>query len=258
MSGRISATAVFAAGLFASACGGPGGSQVDTADQSGTDPAAAAQAAREQEAPAVGVGSTPSGADRSWSFDDIPLGGPPAGWRIEQTNPRGEGAAWAVMQNATAPSGDQVLSLTDPRGARGSTYNLVWTDEVAFQDGRIEVKVRAGAGREDQGGGPIWRVQDKDNYYIARWNPLENNFRLYFVREGSRREIESANVNVPAGEWHTIAIEHRGNRITGYLDGERMWETTDDTFSAPGGIGLWTKADAATSFDDLVAIGGSP
>ncbi len=75
-------------------------------------------------------------------------------------------------------------AVTDTRGAGGSTFNLAWTDGARFQNGTIEVKVKARTGREDQGGGPIWRVQDKDNYYVARWNPLEDNFRVVSSSEG--------------------------------------------------------------------------
>jgi len=203
----------------------------------------------------VSAGTTAQ--DRTWSFDDVSPGQLPAGWRTEQTNPRGEGAQWSVALDRGAPSGDRVLSLTDPRGARGSTYNLAWTGEASFHNGRIEVKVKAGTGREDQGGGPVWRVQDRDNYYVARWNPLEDNVRLYYVRNGNRRELASADVDVRAGEWHTLTIEQRGNLITGYFDGQRVWEETDDTFAGAGGVGVWTKADAASFFDDLAVTGGA-
>lgn len=196
-----------------------------------------------------------TGSTRQWNFDDSPAGALPAAWKAEQTNPRGKGAQWSVRQDPAAPSGNQVLALTDTRGASGGTFNLVWTDGLSFQDGRIEVKVKAGTGREDQGGGPIWRVQDKLNYYIARWNPLEDNFRLYYVRGGNRRQLANANVDLPAGGWHTVAIDHEGNRITAYLDGQRMFQATDDTFAQAGGVGVWTKADAATSFDDFVVNG---
>lgn len=244
MTARASALVVLAMGLMLAACGRSGDSPDDVARQAGMqEPSGSPSAVTQTAAP-----------NRTWSFDDLPSSGQPTGWRIEQTNPRGQGATWSIAQDATAPSGGQVLALTDPRGARASTYNLAWTGEVPFQDGRIEVKLKSGTGREDQGGGPIWRVQDKDNYYVARWNPLEDNLRLYYVEDGNRRELESANADLPADQWHTIAIEQRGNRITAFLDGRQMFETTDETFTRAGGVGVWTKADAATLFDDLSVV----
>lgn len=190
-----------------------------------------------------------------WTFNDVAVGALPQGWKTEQTNPRGQGAQWSVQEDATAPSDDRVLALTDTRGASGSTFNVAWTDRATFKDGKIEVAVKTGTGEEDQGGGPIWRVQDKDNYYIARWNPLEDNFRLYYVKDGHRKQLESARVRLSPDEWHTILVDHQGSRITAYLDGEKMFETTDDTFTEAGGVGVWTKADAATFFDDLTVTG---
>jgi hypothetical protein len=131
-------------------------------------------------------------------------------------------------------------------------FNLCWTRDIAFEDGEIEVKVRANTGKEDQGGGVIWRARDANNYYIARYNPLENNFRIYYVENGSRKQLASAGrVGIPAGEWFTLKIIQHGDKIEGYLNGKKYLEVSDNTFTGPGGVGFWTKADAASSFDDL-------
>jgi hypothetical protein len=144
-----------------------------------------------------------------------------------------------------------VLSLTKTNHESGSTFNLCWTDGLRFKEGRITVSLKPNTGQEDQGGGPIWRVQDKDNYYICRANPLESNFRVYYVKDGSRTQLATANVTIPSGRWHTIAIEHRGDKIVCSLNGEKLLEATDNHFPDAGGVGLWTKSDAASSFDDL-------
>jgi len=100
-------------------------------------------------------------------------------------------------------------------------------------------------------GGPIWHILDKNNYYIARANPLENNFRIYYVKNGIRKILDSATVTVSSGKWHNIKILHRGSKIEGYLNEQKLLEVEDDTFSETGGVGVWTKADAVTYFDDL-------
>ncbi|MSO71668.1 MAG: DUF1080 domain-containing protein [Alphaproteobacteria bacterium] len=199
------------------------------------------------------------GAEQSWKFEDVPAGTLPAGWRIAATNSGSQLAAWRVVAGRGAKSGDRVLALTGaPDGGLlsrivgSNTFNLCWTDAVKFQDGEIEMSLRADSGRSDQGGGPIWRVKDAGNYYIARYNPLEHNFRLYFVRDGSRVQLADASDLAPkTGEWFTIKIVQRGSHIEGWLDGKKLLEAEDRTFSGPGGIGLWTKSDAATSFDDI-------
>lgn len=191
------------------------------------------------------------GVASTWTFDDTQTGRLPAGWRTEGTNQRGTVATWIVKADSSAPSQPSVLALTDTKEGWGGTFNLCWTDHVKFEDGVIEVKVKTGTGREDQGGGPIWRVQDKDNYYIARWNPLEDNFRVYTVRDGSRKILESARVEADPSKWHTIRIEHTGDEIRCFFDDEALKTVRDSTFPAGGGVGVWTKADAVTTFDDL-------
>lgn len=186
----------------------------------------------------------------AWSFDEVAVGELPEGWKVEGTNQRGRLASWSVKTDTNAASPPNVLALTDTSNS-GGTFNLAWTDRVAFADGLIEVKIKAGTGREDQGGGPIWRARDKDNYYVARWNPLEDNFRLYYVKEGHRVQLDSARVRADPEQWHTIRVETQGDQIRCGLDGQMLLEATDATFPEAGGVGLWTKADAATSFDDL-------
>ena len=164
-------------------------------------------------------------------------------------------ATWIVKADTSAPSKPNVLALTDTKEGWGGTFNLCWTDHVKFKDGVIEVKVKAGTGHEDQGGGLIWRLHDKNNYYITRWNPLEDNFRLYSVKDGSRKILESARVKADPSQWHTIRIEHMGDEIKCYFDNEALKTVQDNTFPAGGGVGVWTKADAVTAFDDLEVKG---
>jgi len=185
------------------------------------------------------------------SFDDISPGGLPEGWRVDATNSRGPLPTWKVVTDTTAPSGDRVLAMYSPNHRFGGTFNLCWTDGVSFLDGEIEVRFKAVKGVVDRGGGVIWRAKDGENYYIARFNPLENNFRIYYVRDGARKMLAGARVALPSGKWHTLKIVQRGNKFEGYLNGRKLLEGTDDLFTEPGGVGLWTKADAVTYFDDF-------
>ena len=116
----------------------------------------------------------------------------------------------------------------------------------------VTVAFKSVEGEIDQGGGIVWRYQDADNYYIARMNPLEENYRFYKVVDGKRTQLATREgLSVPAGEWHTLEIEHEGNKIECELDGEDILEFEDDTFQEAGRVGLWTKADAQTYFDNF-------
>lgn len=189
------------------------------------------------------------------NFDEVAQGHLPTGWTIDATNPGGQLAEWSVVTDPTAPSKPNVLTLKTVYDTPDSVFNLCWTRDIAFADGEIEVKVRANTGKEDQGGGVIWRARDANNYYIARYNPLENNFQIYYVKNGSRKQLASAGrVGILAGEWFDLKIIQDGDKIEGYLNDKKYLEVTDHTFQETGGIGFWTKADAASSFDDLVIV----
>lgn len=179
----------------------------------------------------------------------------PSGWVVAATNPDGPLAKWRTQVDSAAVSSPQVLTISRILDKSPYVFNLCWTPQVLFLDGSIEVSIRADKGKEDQGGGIIWRVQDADNYYIARYNSKENNFRLYFVKEGIRTQLANADISgIKTGEWFRLKIAHQGNNIDAYLNGKKYLESTDNTFTKQGGIGLWSKADAASSFDDLVVI----
>jgi hypothetical protein len=119
-----------------------------------------------------------------------------------------------------------------------------------YEDLELSVKMKAIAGKEDRGGGLIWRAKDSKNYYVARFNPLEGNYRLYKVDKGKRTLLKSADVKQTDG-WHTLTITMKGHFIQCDYDGKKVLEAKDSTFQSAGQIGLWTKADAQSHFDDL-------
>ncbi len=184
------------------------------------------------------------------NFDQYPE--LPAGFRVETTRKSKYDAVWTVIQDHDAPSRPNILKITEIKSPSGSQFNICWSDEIRFMDGSIEVKVRADSGRIDQGGGPIWRVKDRMNYYVARMNPLEDNFRIYYVKDGDRVMLGSARVRgIREGKWFTVKISAKDDRITGWVNGKKLIEVKDSTLPDEGGVGMWSKADAASSFDDL-------
>jgi len=198
----------------------------------------------------------PLGPSQVFDFDGEPAGRLPAGWRVEGTRSGlgggGAGLAeWAVVDDASAPSGSQALAVTASRHGEQDTFNLCWTDKVSFRDGRLRVAVKAVSGDVDQGGGPIWRVQGRDDYMLCRYNPLEQNFRVYRVHHGVRTQLGSARVDLEGGDWHVIEVVQSGPHVTCTLDGGALLQADDDLLPAAGGVGVWTKADALTAFDDL-------
>lgn len=174
----------------------------------------------------------------------------PAGWKADQTG-KGEGSVWKVVADDTAPS-KTGHALAQTAESPAPMFNLCVADDTHCKDVEIRVAFKAVKGKKDQGGGLVWRYQDANNYYIARFNPLEDNYRLYKVVAGKRIQLETReDLKAPAGEWHTLAVTMKGDRIECSLDGKKQLESRDATFTRAGKIGLWTKADAQTHFDDL-------
>ncbi len=188
-----------------------------------------------------------------WDFDKNWGASIPKGWKVAETAGRGTPAKWQVIRDNDAPSGNRTVGITENEN-RGQTFNLLMAENTAYRNVRISVMVKALAGKEDQGGGPIWRAKDADNYYIARWNPLEDNFRLYFVKDGKRQQLGTASTKADRHSWHEITITHRDETIVASLDGEEMITVAESTFTEPGKVGLWVKADGKTVFDNLAVI----
>jgi len=188
------------------------------------------------------------GETRLWGFKDVEPGMLPDGFSNQITGKGGPGK-WEVLKDRTAPGAPAVIAQTS-QDYSGSHFNMAVNENKKYDDLELSVKFKGVNGEEDRGGGPVWRYQDPDNYYVARANPLENNFRVYKVVNGNRIQMDSARVKVTGNEWHTIKIINLKDRIQCYYDGLLCLEVSDGTF-VTGKIGLWTKADAVTYFDDL-------
>jgi hypothetical protein len=183
--------------------------------------------------------------EQIWTFDKEKTGILPQGF----TNEKGD---WKIMADPSAPSKPNALAQSAKNS--GSTFNLILCRGVNLKNVELSVMMKAVAGQEDQGGGLVWRARDAGNYYIVRYNPLEDNYRLYKVEKGNRRELQSADIKHSEG-WHTLRVTMEGDLIQCFYDGRKALEARDATFSGPGKIGLWTKADAQSYFDDLKVIG---
>jgi hypothetical protein len=184
-------------------------------------------------------------AAQTVDFDRDAVGAEPAGWTCGVT---GRGSPrWAVVADPTAPSKSNVLM----QSGRG-TFPWCVKSGTSLADGFVEVKFKPISGVEDQAGGLVWRWKDGDNYYVARANALENNVSLYYTENGSRKTLKYVNAPVAQGTWHTLRVEFAGARIAVGLDGKRYIELDDKHIGGPGAVGVWTKADSVTAFDDFV------
>jgi hypothetical protein len=186
------------------------------------------------------------------SFESDQTGVTPEGWTATLTgsgNPK-----WTVENDATAPSKLKVVKQSGR-----ATYPLLLKNDTNIKDGFIEIKFKAIAGSEDRAAGVVWRARDAKNYYVARANALEDNFVLYKTVNGVRSPLDivrrkggyGVSVPVPANIWHGLRIDFKGTRFTASFNGKQMFEVEDSTFTEAGKVGLWTKADSVTLFDEV-------
>jgi len=178
------------------------------------------------------------------NFDDATPGAAPPGWTATKTG-KGE-AKWTIEKDDTAPSKPNVLKQSGE-----ATYPVCLKNETNVKDGFVEVKFKPISGKEDQAGGVVWRAKDSDNYYIARANALEDNVTIYHTVKGKRTEKKRTSMKVASGEWHTLRVDFSGNHFTVTFDGKKAIEWDDETFTDAGMVGVWTKADSVTLFDDF-------
>jgi hypothetical protein len=179
-----------------------------------------------------------AGETAEWTFDGDAAGGLPPGVEVFS----GE---WAVRPEGAAPSPPNVLCQT---GA--SDFPALSLCDKIYADLTMSARFKPVSGKVDQAAGLLFRVQDRDNYYILRANALEDNVNFYIYASGKRTSLRGGAVKVPAGQWHELRVEVTDNRFRGFLNGQQVVEASDDSYTA-GKVGLWTKADSTTCFDDI-------
>jgi hypothetical protein len=182
-----------------------------------------------------------AGQTTEWTFDSDPAGGPPAGAEVFDGN-------WVVRPEPDAPSPPNVLCQTAT-----APFPALCLSGSVYTNLEASVQFTPLSGQEDQAAGIIFRVQDRDNYYIFRANALENNVMFFLYASGKRSILKRSTVRVPSGRWQELKVKVIGNRFRGFLDGKLVAEVADDSYKA-GKVGLWTKADSLTCFDNMRVI----
>ena len=193
-------------------------------------------------------------AARTVDFNQDEVDHAPKGFEFGHTAGVGKPGTWVVQADGT----NKVLAQTDADSTR-SRFPVAVLSDVSAADVDLSVRVKPISGRVDQAGGLVWRYQNAENYYLVRANALEGNVVLYKVENGKRTDLPlkgegrtyGKKINVPASQWSTLRVVATGVVFQVYFNGAKLYEVEDSTFSQPGKVGVWTKADSVTQFDDL-------
>jgi hypothetical protein len=203
---------------------------------------------------ALGVAAMAYAETRKTDFNQDAVDQPPKGFEFGHTAGVGKPGKWIVQADGT----NNVLAQTDADSTR-SRFPVAVMADVTAADVDLSVRFKPISGRVDQAAGLVWRYQNQDNYYIVRANALEDNVVLYKVEGGKRTDLPlkgegrtyGKKSEVPLGQWSTLRIVASGRLFEVYLNGTKLYEVEDATFAQPGKVGVWTKADSITQFDDL-------
>jgi hypothetical protein len=187
------------------------------------------------------------------SFESDQIGVTPEGWTATLTG-KGD-PKWTVESDETALSKSKVLKQSGR-----ATYPLLLKNDTNIRDGFIEAKFKAIAGSQDRAGGVVWRARDANNYYVVRANALEDNFVLYKTVNGIRSALDivgrkggyGVGVRVPANTWHSLRVDFKAAHFSASFNGKQLFEVEDSTFADGGKVGVWTKADSVTLFDQMI------
>jgi hypothetical protein len=197
------------------------------------------------------------GANRKLDFSDDTVGQPPKGFEFGHTAKAGAPGKWIVQ----AEGPNKFLAQVDADDTR-ARFPVAVVSDLSAADVDVSVRFKPVSGRVDQAAGLVWRFQNEDNYYIVRANALEGNVVLYKVEKGRRTDLPvkgegrtyGKKAQVPSSQWSTLRVVAAGSLFTVYFNGTRLYDVEDQTFTQPGRIGVWTKADSVTQFDDLTAV----
>ena len=197
------------------------------------------------------------GARRKVDFSDDAVGQPPKGFEFGHTAKTGAPGKWIVEAEGT----NKYLAQVDADNTR-ARFPVAVLSDISAADVDLSVRFRPVSGRVDQAAGLVWRYRDQDNYYIVRANALEDNVVLYKVENGKRIDLPvkgegrtyGKKAEVPTGQWSTFRVVANGRLFEVYFNGTKLYDVEDVTFTQPGKVGVWTKADSVTQFDDLTIV----
>jgi hypothetical protein len=206
---------------------------------------------------ALGAIVVGQGASRKIDFSDDAVGQPPKGFEFGYTAKAGAPGKWIVE----AEGANKYLAQVDANNTR-ARFPVAVVSGISTADVDLSVRFRPISGSVDQAAGLVWRYRDQDNYYVVRANALEDNVVLYKVENGKRTDLPvkgegrtyGKKAEVPAKQWSTLRVVASGRLFEAYFNGAKLYGVEDATFTQAGKVGVWTKADSVTQFDDLTIV----
>lgn len=126
---------------------------------------------------------------------------------------------------------------------------LVYTNEI-FGDFTFKTRLKCVGGAVEQMAGVVFRYQNEQNFYYVRASAKGNTLRFFKVVGGQRSAPIGPDMEIPAGQWHDLSVQCKGNQINVLFNGKQAIPTMTDNSFAAGMLGFWTKSDSVSHFTD--------
>jgi hypothetical protein len=191
------------------------------------------------------------------NFDHAAIGKLPPGWTVPTS--QGPEPRWEVRKDPSAPSSPYVLARVASTPGPDE-FSLAILKSMSLRDGDISVRLKAVSGRDDEGGGLVFRYQNERNYYLVRANSHDGEIAVYKVEDGRCTPVRPRGATPPTigvkhtlqpNTWNILKVSVRGSRFQVYVNHRRLLQAEDSSFTGAGKVGLVTVADSITYFDDF-------
>lgn len=194
---------------------------------------------------------------RILTFDNESIGELPVSFTPALTG--GGGAVHWEIESQQVNGAENKLVTQLSKDKTNARYPLLVHQDFIATDVDVALDFKTLSGKVDASGGIVFRYLDSKNYYVVRANSLEGNVVAYKTINGKRTNIgvrgksRAYGVNVPVmhQRWQTLRVIAKGAIFGIYLDDKKIFEVENDALTQPGNVGMWTKADAVTQFDNL-------
>ncbi|MCL4401693.1 MAG: hypothetical protein M1436_03380 [Acidobacteria bacterium] len=193
------------------------------------------------------------------TFDSATIGKLPSGWAATTARP-GATPPWRIFKDPSAPTQPYVLAHIPP-DRENPLAPVAILEKPSVKDGEVSVKFKAVGGKPEQDAGVVWRYLDENNYYFVRADAVEKNVAMFKVEDGKRiplaprgRRAYPVKHRVTPNAWGILKVAFKGHTFSVYYDHRRIFQVQDPTFSQPGKVGLWTRAESTAYFDNFRVV----
>jgi hypothetical protein len=156
---------------------------------------------------------------------------------------------WVIKEDFQAVSRPHVLAHT---GDTPGQWDFAMLEGPPRGDGEITFSFKAIQGSERLSGGVVWRYQDPKSFYLLELDSEGDALRLYCMKKGKAKCIDTQAVIVTPYRWHTFRLDFIAQTYSVYWDDELAMAGHDKTWLAPGAVGLVSDAGSEVSFDNWI------